>query len=747
MAEMMIHHLALSGVKCAGCVRSLERALVAADEIEDYAVNFAERSVAVQSQADVEQVIAVIQAAGYGAQLVDDSQDPQLQAQANREQYQSLLRRSGAALGVGALLMVMGLLGMMPDLTQASGQLAAVVMGLVTLAVMIRSAQSIYAGAWLSIKRRSLNMDTLIGLGTGAAWLYSTVLIVLAWLAPAQLAVTGGHLYYEATVMILGFILAGQALELRARGQTADAVRALLNLQPDQAWRERDGELQQVPVALLALGDRVLIKPGERVSVDAEVEEGDSYIDESMLTGEPVPVHKVAGDTVTGGTLNGQGSLWVRVARTGSQTVLAQIIATVRQAQNGKPPLGRLADKIASVFVPVVIAIAVLAALTWLWLGPAPSLGYALVVLMTVLIVACPCALGLATPMSVMVGVGRAARSGILIRNGDALQQAGKVTTVMLDKTGTLTEGKPAVMAQARTAAFEDSEALNAMVTRVEQQSEHPLAAALVSHLTPPEGAALPEITDFAATPGAGVEALVDEQRVLVGNQHWLEEAGVECTELLDAALEYSQQGCSLVWVAVAGKLAALYGVRDPIKDDARTAIKQMHAQGLKVAMLSGDNECSARVIAAELGINSVYAQVRPEQKQAVVARLQEQGECVAMVGDGINDAPALVQADVGFAMGNGTDIAIESADVVLMRGEPSLVVEAVLLSRATVKNIHQNLFGAFIYNSLAIPVAAGVLFPLTGLLLNPVIAGAAMAASSVTVVTNANRLRWRKLG
>lgn len=747
MADIIIHHLALSGVKCAGCVRSLERALVAADEVEDYAVNFAERTVAVQSQADAEQVITVIEAAGYGAQLVDDSQDPQLQAQANREQYQSLLRRSGTALGVGALLMVAGLLGMMPDLAQVSGQLAAAMMGLVTLAVMIRCAHGIYAGAWLSIKRLSLNMDTLIGLGTGAAWLYSTVLIVLALLAPAQLAITGGHLYYEATVMILGFILAGQALELRARGQTADAVRALLNLQPDQAWRERDGELQQVPVALLALGDRVLIKPGERVSVDAEVEEGDSYIDESMLTGEPVPVHKVAGDTVTGGTLNGQGSLWVRVARTGSQTVLAQIIATVRQAQNGKPALGRLADKIAAVFVPVVIVIAVLASLTWLWLGPAPSLGYALVVLMTVLIVACPCALGLATPMSVMVGVGRAARSGILIRNGDALQQAGKVTTVMLDKTGTLTEGKPAVMAQVRTASFQECDALNGMITRVEQQSEHPLAAALVSYLALPEGSVLPEVTDFAATPGAGVEALVAEQRMLVGNQRWLEEAGVECAELLDIAQAYSQQGCSLVWVAVAGELAALYGVRDPIKDDARAAIKLMHKQGLKVAMLSGDNECSARVIAAELGINSVYAQVRPEQKQAVVARLQEQGECVAMVGDGINDAPALVQADVGFAMGNGTDIAIESADVVLMRGEPSLVVEAVLLSRATVKNIHQNLFGAFLYNSLAIPVAAGVLFPLTGLLLNPVIAGAAMAASSVTVVTNANRLRWRKLG
>ncbi len=747
MAEIMIHHLALTGVKCAGCVRSLERALVAADEVEDYAVNFAERSVAIQSLSDAGQLIAVIEAAGYGAQLVDDNQDPQIQANASRQQYLGLLRRSIVALAVGAVLMVLGLLDMMPDLTQSHGQLGAMFMGLVTLTVMISSAQGIYAGAWLSIKRRSLNMDTLIGLGTGAAWLYSTVLVVLAWLAPAQLVVTGGHLYYEATVMILGFILAGQALELRARGQTADAVRSLLNLQPDQAWRERDGQLQQVPVALLTLADRVLIKPGERVSVDAQVEEGDSYVDESMLTGEPVPVHKSAGDTVTGGTLNGQGSLWVRVARTGSQTVLAQIIATVRQAQNGKPPLGRLADKIAAVFVPVVIAIALLAALVWLWLGPAPSLGYALVVLMTVLIVACPCALGLATPMSVMVGVGRAARSGILIRNGDALQQAGQVTTVMLDKTGTLTEGRPVVTAEVRSAQFQGDDTLALIIASVEQKSEHPLAAALVTHLIESAGAALPEVTEFSATPGAGVEALVNAQRVLIGNQRWLEEAGVDCRDLDEEAQQHSQQGCSLVWVALGGVLAALYGVRDPIKADAREAVRQMQQQGLKVAMLSGDNERSARVIAAELGINDVYANVRPEQKQAVVARLQQQGECVAMVGDGINDAPALVQADVGFAMGNGTDIAIESADVVLMRGEPSLVVEAVLLSRATVKNIHQNLLGAFIYNALAIPVAAGVLFPLTGLLLNPVIAGAAMAASSVTVVTNANRLRWRKLG
>lgn len=740
--DVSIHHLSLSGIRCAGCVRSLERALTAAEVIDDYAVNFAERSVAIQSAAREEQLIQLIEAAGYGAAPLDSAASPERQAAATQAQYKTLVQHSALALGTGAVLMLLGMFGMMPDLASWSGRSGALLMGVVTLFIMVYCARPIYEGGWTSIQRRSLNMDTLISLGTGAAWLYSTGLLILSLFSPALATIGGGHLYYEATVMILGFILAGQALELRARGQTADAVRSLLNLQPEQAWRERDGDWVQVPVALLSRGDRVMVKPGERVSVDATVVDGDSYVDESMLTGEPVPVHKRASELVTGGTLNGAGTLIVEVTQTGGQTVLAQIIATVRAAQNNKPALGRLADRIAAVFVPVVIAIATVAALVWWLAGPAPSTAYALVVLMAVLIVACPCALGLATPMSVMVGVGRAARSGILIRNGDALQRAGDVTTVMMDKTGTLTEGKPVVAFEYFVPAAPE-QILRSRIAAVEGRSEHPLAAAVVEWLGPQS---LPEVETFEATAGAGVSAEVEGEALLIGSRRWLESHQVECDALDEVALEQSRQGRSLVWVAQAGKLVALFAISDRLRADARIAVDRMKLMGLNVAMLSGDNELSARAVAAQLGITELYANVRPDEKQAVVERLQQQGEVVAMVGDGINDAPALVQADVGFAMGNGTDIAIDSADIVLMRSEPSLVLEAVQLSRATVENIRQNLFGAFLYNSLAIPVAAGVLYPLTGMLLSPVIAGAAMAASSVTVVSNANRLRWKKL-
>ncbi|MCV6591024.1 MAG: heavy metal translocating P-type ATPase [Marinobacterium sp.] len=745
MTDVSIHHLALTGVRCAGCVRSLERALKAADEIDDYAVNFAERSVAIQSHCEPQQLIEIIEAAGYGATVHSLTADGQAQEAQQAAQYYRLVRSAGLTLSVGALLMLSGLMGMMPDLATAGGRMAALLTGGVTLMLMYHCAREIYQGAWLSIRRHSLNMDTLIGLGTGAAWSYSTLLVVLAWLSPALLEVTGGHLYYEATVMILGFILMGQALELRARGQTADAVRSLLKLQPDVAWRERDGELTQVPVAMLVPGDRVRIRPGERVSVDACVLEGSSYVDESMLTGEPLPVHKIAGATVTGGTLNGDGSLLVEVENTGNKTVLAQIVETVRQAQNSKPPLGRLADRIAAVFVPVVISIAVIAALIWLLSGPAPATGYALVVLMTVLIVACPCALGLATPMSVMVGTGRAARQGVLIRNGDALQQAGELTTIVLDKTGTLTEGRP-VVAQAfyMKAVETERRKLDAAIYAIEVQSEHPLAAALVNHLDGVDDAVT--VRQFSAAPGQGVEAQIAEDTFYIGNRGWLEMAGVSCSELDEIAQQQASQGRSLVWVARNTELVALFTISDRIRGDARQAVIAMQKQGLNVVMLSGDNRRSASAVARQLGISEVHADVRPDQKQAIITCLQQQGERVAMVGDGINDAPALVQADVGFAMGNGTDIAIESADVVLMRAEPSLVLEAIQLSCATTRNIRQNLFGAFIYNSLAIPVAAGLLFPFTGLLLDPVIAGAAMAASSVTVVSNANRLRWLKL-
>jgi len=415
----------------------------------------------------------------------------------------------------------------------------------------------------------------------------------------------------------------------------------------------------------------------------------------------------------------------------------------VRQAQNTKPPLGRLADRIAAVFVPVVIGIALLAAIIWLGFGPEPAIGYALVVLMTVLIVACPCALGLATPMSVMVGVGRAARSGILIRNGDALQRAGDLTAVLFDKTGTLTEGKPAVVFEQRAPGFEGHQELVDWIVAVEKQSEHPLAQAVVSYL---DSSASFEVEGFSATAGAGVEGRVAGRTLYIGNAQWLSDSGVDCAGVESVLREQSLQGRSLVLVAVDQTLAAVYAVSDQLKPDAVATVGRLKSQGLKVGMLSGDNERSARAIADQLGIDLLYADLKPEQKQEIVGQLQQAGEVVAMVGDGINDAPALVQADVGFAMGNGTDVAIESADVVLMRGEPGLVSEAIGLSRATVRNIRQNLFGAFIYNSLAIPVAAGVLFPFTGMLLNPVIAGAAMAASSVTVVSNANRLRWLRV-
>ncbi|MBY4675444.1 heavy metal translocating P-type ATPase [Marinobacterium arenosum] len=752
MTEAHIHHLALEGVKCAGCVRSLERALGEAEQINDFAINFAERSAAIQSEAPIERIVEVIAQAGYGAVPIDDQQDQQRLEQAAKQQYRQTLRRSLVALAVGALLMGTGLFGWMPDLTAGGGRLAGLLIGLVVLLVMIFCGGAIYRGAWQSARHLRFNMDSLIAMGTGAAWIYSSGLLLTAQLAPDQLLAQSSHLYYEATVMILGFILLGQALEHRARGQTADAVRALLKLQPDTAWRERDGQLQQVPVALLVPGDRVRVKPGERIPVDGAVLSGDSYIDESMLTGEPLPVAKSVADSVVGGTLNGQGSLLIEVGQTGSQTVLAQIIATVRRAQNSKPPLGVLADRIAAVFVPVVMAIAALAALVWWWLGPQPQLSYAVVVLMTVLIVACPCALGLATPMSVMVGVGRAARLGVLIRKGEALQRAADLTTVVMDKTGTLTEGKPQVVDSLWLGDERQQAELAPMLVAVESQSEHPLAQALVAFLMQdlnrqPPPAGLPAVEQFEATAGAGVSAQLAGRQLLIGNQAWLQHHQVDCGPLLSSIERHSAQGHSLVLVALDGQPAALFAVADPAKADAAATVARLRQQGLQVIMLSGDNRASAEAVAAQLGIDRVYAEVKPEQKQEVICQLQQQGEVVAMVGDGINDAPALAQADVGLAIGGGTDVAIESADVVLMRESLAPVADAVALSRATVRNIHQNLFGAFIYNSLAIPVAAGVLFPYTGLLLNPVIAGAAMAMSSVTVVSNANRLRWTKLG
>jgi Cu+-exporting ATPase len=626
----------------------------------------------------------------------------------------------------------------MPDLHTTGGVLQGVALGVVTLSIMVYSAGHIYKGAWLGLFRGDLNMDTLIALGTGTAWVYSTGLLIITASTPGILPDAAMHLYYEAAVMILGFILLGQALESRARGNTTDALRKLLDLQPREAMRVRDGESKSVPVAMLLPEDHVRIRPGERVPVDGKVLEGSSHVDESMLTGEPVPIKREPGDLVTGGTVNGQGSLLIEVSAVGQKTVLAQIVATVREAQNAKPALGRLADRISAIFVPVVILIALLTAVFWLWLAPAPAWPYAIVAALTVLIVACPCALGLATPMSVMVGVGRAAEQGVLIRNGEALQQAQSITTLVLDKTGTLTEGKPQIVG---LHCEGDETELLRLAASVEQHSEHPLAQAVVEYARD-KAIILTDTQSFEAAAGSGVQAEVEGNSILLGNQLWMQEQGVDTTELEPHAERFSEAGRSLIWMAVDKQPVMLLAVADPLREDSTEAVAQFHRQGLEVVMLSGDNERTANAIAKQAGIDRVIAEVKPEQKQQVIKDLQAEGKIVAMVGDGINDAPALAQANIGYAMGSGTDVAISSADVTLMRSSLTSVVDAIAISRATVRNIKQNLFGAFIYNSLAIPVAAGVLYPLLGLLLNPAIAGAAMALSSVTVVTNARRLK-----
>lgn len=735
---MAIYQFALHNVRCAGCVRSVEKSLNGTPEIQDFAINFADRTASVQTDADPAVVIKAVEAAGYGADLLQDQDDYDQRAEQERQAYRATLHKSLVALAVGGVLMLGMLIGWMPDLHTTGGMLQGGALGLVTLAIMVYSAGHIYKGAWLGLFRGDLNMDTLIALGTGTAWVYSTGLLIITAIAPGVLPEAAMHLYYEAAVMILGFILLGQALESRARGNTTDALRKLLDLQPREALRIRDGESKSVPVAMLLPGDQVRIRPGERVPVDGKVLEGSSHLDESMLTGEPLPVKRQQGDTVTGGTVNGQGSLLIEVSAVGQKTVLAQIVATVREAQNAKPALGRLADRISAIFVPIVILISILTLLLWLWLAPTPAWPYAIVAALTVLIVACPCALGLATPMSVMVGVGRAAEHGVLIRNGEALQQAQSITTLVLDKTGTLTEGKPQVV----DIHCEGDEAeLLRLAASVEQHSEHPLAQAVVEYARE-QGIALADTESFEAAAGSGVQAEMDGKQVLLGNQRWMQEQGLDTTAFAAKAEAFSEAGRSLIWMALDQQPVMLLAVADPLRADSAEAVARFHQMGLEVVMLSGDNERTANAIAKQAGIDRVIAEVKPEQKQAAIKQLQDEGKIVAMVGDGINDAPALAQANIGYAMGSGTDVAISSADVTLMRSSLGSVVDAIAISRATVRNIKQNLFGAFIYNTLAIPVAAGVLYPLLGLLFNPAIAGAAMALSSVTVVGNARRLK-----
>ena len=743
----MIYRFSLQGVKCAGCVRSLEKGLTASRAIDDFSVNFADRSLTVSSMEPVEQIISTVEEIGYGAIEITDSDSLEKVQLAEQQHYRTTLIRSLVALGFGALLMVQMWLGWVPPINQTSGILLGVITCLLSLVIMFACASHIYKGAWRSALKLNFNMDSLIALGTGAAWFYSTG-IVLVSLFGVVLPEPATHLYYEASVMILGFILLGQALEAKARKKTGDAVRSLMQLQPSTALRIRGDDEQEVAIELLSLQDLVRVRPGESIPVDGVVVSGESYIDESMLTGESEPVHKLEGEPLVGGTLNGSGSLLMKVEKVGSQTVLAQIIESVRDAQNCKPELGKLADKIASFFVPSVMLFAVLTACIWFFWGPEPQLTYAVITMMTVLIIACPCALGLATPMSVMVAVGRAASEGVLIRNADALQLAERVTTVVFDKTGTVTEGKPVVTDQQYICDSRNISQVRQAILAIQSRSEHPLAAAICTHMqmTLDHSGENLSVESFESLSGLGLSACVADKHWVMGNAALMAEQGVRCEEVLPKAKQWASEAKSLVYVACDKELIALLAIADQVKSDSEPAIEKLKKAGLNIILLSGDNQLTAEAIALEVGIERVIADVKPEQKQEVIKDLQAQGEVVAMVGDGVNDAPALAQADLGYAIGTGSDIAIASADVTLISGSISSVSKAMSISKATVKNIKQNLFGAFVYNAVAIPIAAGVLFPFIGVLLNPAIAGAAMAMSSITVVSNANRLRWLKI-
>ena len=613
--------------------------------------------------------------------------------------------------------------------------------------VVLWAGWPFFVRGWQSLLTRNLNMFTLIAMGTGVAWLYSVIAVLLPDIFPPAFRGPDGTVavYFEAAAVITVLVLLGQVLELRARDQTSGAIRALLDLAPKTARRIRaDGQEEEVALDVIAVGDRLRVRPGEKVPVDGVVIEGRSALDESLVTGESMPVTKTVGDKVIAGTLNATGSFVMRAEKVGRDTMLARIVQMVAAAQRSRAPIQRLADQVAGWFVPTVILFAIAAFVAWAMFGPEPRYAYGLVAAVTVLIIACPCALGLATPMSIMVGVGRGAQAGVLIKNAEALERMEKVDTLVVDKTGTLTEGKPKVVAVVPATGFEESEALR-LAASVEQASEHPLAAAIVASAKD-RRLALSQVSAFDSPTGKGVVGMVDGRHITLGNAKFLREIGIATTDLDDEAERLRADGATAIFLAVDGKIAAVIAIADPVKPTTPEALKLLAQDGVRVVMLTGDNRTTAQAVARRLGIENVEAEVLPEQKSAVVERLRQQGSVVAMAGDGVNDAPALAAADVGIAMGTGTDVAIESASITLLKGDLTGIVRARRLSAATMHNIRQNLFFAFVYNAAGVPIAAGVLYPLFGILLSPVIAAAAMALSSVSVVGNSLRLRRLQL-
>ncbi|HHZ08340.1 MAG TPA: copper-translocating P-type ATPase [Rhizobiales bacterium] len=740
----------IDGMTCASCVRRVEKAIAAVPGVTAVSVNLATERARVTTAGHVspEAIDAAVRAAGYETRRpAPAAGGHEGQFGAKREETDTLRRDFLVA---AALTLPLFVLEMGSHLSSDFHHWLFMNVGRQTLygayfvlatAVQFGPGLRFYRKGVPALLRLAPEMNALVVLGSTAAWSYS----VVATFLPSALPEGTANVYFEASAVIVTLILLGRFLEARAKGRTSEAIKRLIGLQPNTATVGRDGAFVEIPLAEVRVGDLVQVRPGARIAVDGQVVSGSSYVDESMISGEPVPVAKAAGAEVVGGTINKTGSFVYRVTKVGADTVLAQIIRMVEAAQGSKLPIQALVDRVTAWFVPAVMAVALLTFLAWLAFGPEPTLTFALVNAVSVLIIACPCAMGLATPVSIMVGTGRAAEMGVLFRNGEALQTLRRVDTVALDKTGTLTEGRPRLTDLEPAEGFSRGEILS-LVAAAESSSEHPVAAAIVA-AAKEEGIPLLAVEAFEAVPGHGIRATVGGRRVLVGADRFLADAGIDVAPLAGAARRAGEAARTPLYAAVDGRLAALLSVADPLKPTTAAAIRSLHGLGLKVVMVTGDNRRTADAIARELDIDEVVAEVMPDEKVRAVRRLRGSGRAVAFVGDGINDAPALSEADVGVAIGTGTDIAIESADVVLMSGDLGAVTRAIALSKATIANIRQNLFWAFAYNVALIPVAAGALYPLWGTLLSPMLAAGAMSMSSVFVLANALRLRRFETG
>ncbi|WP_133272291.1 heavy metal translocating P-type ATPase [Hymenobacter radiodurans] len=746
--------LNIEGMTCASCSNFVERALSRTPGVQRATVNLASEKATVEflpTQIDKAGLRAAVEQAGYAVHepvaagvLGSDEELAQRKAAA----YRKLLRRFWVAVALAAIIMPLSMVMLWPALMQrVSMPVLNYVQLLLTLPVLLYSGREFYVSAWNGLRHRTASMDTLIAVGTGAAFLYSLAATLIPnWFMRQGLM---PEVYYDTTATIIALILLGKVLESRAKQRTSAAIRALMDLQAKTARVVRHGQEVDIPIEEVRLNDIVLVRPGEKVATDGVITEGRSALDEAMLTGESLPVEKKVGDPVFGATLNKTGSFRFQVTKVGHETMLAQIVKLVEEAQGSRAPIQRLADKVSAVFVPIVVMIAIATFVVWFLAAPeATRLPLALVNFVAVLIIACPCALGLATPTAIMVGTGKGAEHGVLIRNAEALEKAYQVNTVLLDKTGTITRGEPAVtdFIPLNLPPSTDQASVLAMLTALERQSEHPLAEAVVRYADA-QGVASLLAADFQAYEGRGAGATVEGQRVLIGNRRLLEEHNVLLTPAsTEAADRLLDEAKTVLYAAIGGQIVALFGVADTVRETSAAAIRELQRQGLEVVMMTGDNQQTAAKVAQQVGITRFFAEVLPQDKASKVKALQAEGRIVAMVGDGINDAPALAQADLGLAMGGGTDVAMEAAGITLMRSDLNGVVTALRLSRQTMRTIRQNLFFAFVYNTLGIPIAAGLLYPFTGWLLSPMLAAAAMALSSVSVLTNSLRLRAAKV-